>query len=234
MRGGADVRTASVPAPPARLGSAEQPHGDGLGQRGGAGVVGVQVVAAVVAGEQLLGSVRIAQRRVEVDDRVVLAAGADPAVDGLPGGLVLRTVEAEGVALERGDGTAEDLQAAFMGAGDELALAADDVRRGHLLRLGAIVPGCPRSFTPSRTMTYSPPAGRRRHGRSGAAHSCRTSRVRLGVRTRRGVGVVQQAVAADALVDHAERRQAGAARSRRARTVGPAAVRVRRWCWRRR
>jgi Glycine cleavage H-protein len=48
-----------------------------------AGVVGVQVVSAVVGRQELARVSGILERRVEVEDRVERAAGRDPGVDGL-------------------------------------------------------------------------------------------------------------------------------------------------------
>lgn len=73
----------------------EQPQRDSSCHGAHAGVVGVQVIAAVIARKQTFLVSGVTQGGVEVDHAVVRPARADPGVDGLAGHLVLLAVEAE-------------------------------------------------------------------------------------------------------------------------------------------
>src|SRR6266700_6069998 len=97
-----------------RLATLEQGQGDGVGLGDVAGVVYVQVVAAVVSGQDLCGTVRVADGFVKIDYAIEFAAGADPSVDVLADLLVLGTVEmviervAKKGVLERRNRCADD------------------------------------------------------------------------------------------------------------------------------
>src|SRR3712207_9567827 len=69
--------------------------------------------------------------RSEVDDRVVGAARADPAVDLLALALVAGAVKAQGVALERQDRAAVDPHPRGVRPGHELTVAGDELPRSE-------------------------------------------------------------------------------------------------------
>ncbi len=88
----------------------------------------MEVVAGVVEGEKHAGVGGVGGDFVEVDDAVELVGGADPFVDGLAhvfagGGLIFRSDEGC-------EGCAVDLDAVGVGAGGELAEAGDEVFGG--------------------------------------------------------------------------------------------------------
>ena len=66
----------------------EEVEGDGVGYGFVACRVGVEVVAAVVGGEELVGVLGIAEDLIEVEDGVEVAGHANPGVDGLARGFV--------------------------------------------------------------------------------------------------------------------------------------------------
>ena len=81
-------------------------------------VVGVQVIAGVVRGVEPQRVGRVAHHRVEVDDAVEGAAGADPGVHRLADGLARRGVVPR--SLERRQGRAEYPHAPGVRQGDQL------------------------------------------------------------------------------------------------------------------
>jgi hypothetical protein len=106
----------------------EEVEVDGFAHGFVAGVAGVEVVAGVVEDEEHSGVSGVGGDFVEVDDAVELVGGSDPVVDGLAhlfasGGLVFRSDE-------WGEGRADDLDAVGVGAGGELAEACDEVVGG--------------------------------------------------------------------------------------------------------
>ena len=101
----------------------EQGEVDGVGHGLVAGVIGVEVVAAVVGGQHLQRAGRVPDGGVEVDDTVKCPAGADPVVHRLALGLTSGGV-VEG-ATERGEGPADDLQSGL----DDLAVLKGNLRR---------------------------------------------------------------------------------------------------------
>ncbi len=101
---------------------------DAVGHGFHAGVGGVEVVAAVVGGEEGVGVGGVGGGVVEVDDAVEDFAGADEGVDGLAGGFAGGGhVAGAGVG---GEGGADDLDAVGVGAFDELGEAGDEVVGG--------------------------------------------------------------------------------------------------------
>jgi len=62
----------------------ERCKGNGFTHSFVAGRRGVQVIAAVEGGQQLVGMIRIANDCVEIDYTVEMAGGANPLVHGLP------------------------------------------------------------------------------------------------------------------------------------------------------
>ena len=68
----------------------EQGEGDGVGHRFVAGRGGVEVVAAIVGGQEAIGMLRVAHDSVEVDHRVEVARRANPLIHCLPVGLAQR------------------------------------------------------------------------------------------------------------------------------------------------
>ena len=115
----------------------KQIEGDDVALGDVASVVDVQVIAAVVSGQDLRGVVRVADGFVKIDDAVEFAAGADPGVDFLADLLVLGAVEtviervAEEGVLEGWNRGADDADSFFVSAGDELTIAFDQVLSGH-------------------------------------------------------------------------------------------------------
>ena len=67
----------------------EQPQIDGFSQRFIPRIGWVSMVSAVVARKYPRRGIRIAQYPIEIDDSVVLSAGADPGIDRLPFSFVL-------------------------------------------------------------------------------------------------------------------------------------------------
>ena len=55
---------------------------DGVGHEFVAGVVGMQMIAAVGVGREVHWILRIARGGVQIDDRVEPASAADPLIDG--------------------------------------------------------------------------------------------------------------------------------------------------------
>jgi hypothetical protein len=101
---------------------------DGFAHGFVAGVAGVKVVAGVVGGEEHGWVGGILSDFVEVDDAVELGGDANPLVDGLAhgfafGGLVFGSDEG-------GEGCADDLDAVGVGAFGQLAEAGDDIGGG--------------------------------------------------------------------------------------------------------
>src|SRR5258705_1696911 len=95
------------------------------------------MVAAVECRKQLRRIVWIAHHLVEIDHGVEFAAGANPGIDGLTLDL-MRWAEVRGAHIvERRQGGAVDANAAAVGAGNQLAIAADDVVGGGRLGLAA-------------------------------------------------------------------------------------------------
>ena len=86
----------------------------------------MQVVAAVVGGEQLIGMLGIADYGIEIDHRIEVAVGADPLIHG----LAVRFAGWPGViktgANVRCDGGAIDQQSVGMGARDDLLIGGED------------------------------------------------------------------------------------------------------------
>src|SRR5215470_14604127 len=63
--------------------------------RDGAGVVGMDVVAAVVSRKELSRAARVPEEFVEIDDSVEFAATENPVVDLLAHGLLLGCIESD-------------------------------------------------------------------------------------------------------------------------------------------
>lgn len=119
------------------LATLKQREGDDVALGDVAGVVDVQVVAAVVGGQDLRGVVGVTDGLVEIDDAIEFAAGANPGVHFLANLLVLRAVEAvieritEKGVLEGRNRRADGADSLFVSAGDELAIAVDQVLGGQ-------------------------------------------------------------------------------------------------------
>src|SRR5690349_1698369 len=96
----------------------------------------MQMVAAIVSGQDLCGVAGVANSFVKIDDAVKFAAGADPGVDFLADLLILGAVEMikerilEDCMLERRNRRADDADSFFVSAGDELTIAGDQVLSG--------------------------------------------------------------------------------------------------------
>jgi hypothetical protein len=93
----------------------------------------MEVVSAVVGGEELVGVGRVADDGVEVEDgievgRVLIACGrcADPCVDGLAVGLAEGAGVVEGGADVGRDGSSDDAERVGVGAGDYLRVCGED------------------------------------------------------------------------------------------------------------
>ena len=157
--------------------------------------------------------VRIAQRFVEVDDRVEGAAVADPGVDRLALGLALRGPGAgkKRLVLERRQGAAEHLDAACLGTHRELLQAGDHLLgRDLLVGLGPAV---------------AEVVGAEHHDRVGDAGLDQDVAVEA---TQAAVApdVVQDPVAAEPLVHDRHRAAAGTSLQPARELIGPAAERV--------
>src|SRR5215475_3136716 len=101
----------------------EENEGKGVGFDGAAGVVGMEVVAAVVSGEELRGTGRVAQNFVQIDDGIEFAATKNPGIDPLARGFAPCCVEIIDEAFERGMfecriGCADDANTFFVSARD--------------------------------------------------------------------------------------------------------------------
>src|SRR4029077_20772923 len=109
---------------------------DGVGHGLVPGVVGVQVITGVVGGVEPERVGGVAYHRVEVDDAVEGAAGADPGVPRLADGLARWRVIAG--ALVRQQGRAEYPHVPGVSRGDQAPVSGDDLGRGEP---GVQVPG---------------------------------------------------------------------------------------------
>src|SRR5437773_6337019 len=92
----------------------------------------MKVVRALEQREELQRMPGIANRRLEIDDAVVRAAGADEFVDRLPARVLVRRVVAgsdgaEVRAFERQEGAGDDFQAVRVRALDDLPVPGDDL-----------------------------------------------------------------------------------------------------------
>src|SRR5262249_30883312 len=96
----------------------------GVSHGGIAGVVRMEVIAAVEVGPEARRIRRIAHGRIEVDDAIECPAGANPRIDRLSLGLTGRVLVAG--ADERQERAAEDGDTLCMGAADDLLVAGDD------------------------------------------------------------------------------------------------------------
>jgi len=86
----------------------------------------MKVVAAVVGGEELIGMLRISDDGVEVNDRVEVAGGAYPSIDGLAVGFA----EGAGMVVDGADvgcdGGAVNAKAVSVAARNDLLVSSDD------------------------------------------------------------------------------------------------------------
>src|SRR5690348_12333676 len=123
------------------LATAENLKGDGVALGDVAGVVDVQVVAAVVSGQDLRGVVRVADGFVKIDYAIEFAARADPSVDFLADLLVLGTEEmviervAKQGVLEGRNRCGDDADSFLVSARNELTIAGDQLLRGDAFGL---------------------------------------------------------------------------------------------------
>src|SRR5665213_2286261 len=126
-----------------KLALIEQREVDRVAHCSVAEIARVQMVAAIVFGQHAQFVLGVAQRRVEIDDRVERAAFAQPGIDLLAHRLAPRVPGAgeEGLVPEGGQGAADHRDAVRPAAQRELLQAGDHLRRIHLLLgLGAAVP----------------------------------------------------------------------------------------------
>ena len=106
----------------------EEREGDGFAYCAVACGVGVEVVAAVVDGEQAIEMVGVADDFVEVEGRVEVAGGENPGVDGLAIGFGGWAGVVVIGADEGGDSGADHLDAVGVGAVDDLLIGGEDAR----------------------------------------------------------------------------------------------------------
>ena len=99
----------------------EEGEGDGVGDGAVACGGRVEVVSAVVGGEELVGMAGVADYGVEIEDGIEVA-GANPGVDGLAVGFAEGAGVVVGGADVGGDGGSEDAEAVGVGAGDDLLI----------------------------------------------------------------------------------------------------------------
>jgi hypothetical protein len=179
--------------------------------------VGVQVIAAVICGPQPLGVGGIGHRRGEVDHAVELPGGADPAIDRLALGLCGRRPVAS--ALKRGQGGAVDLDPLPMRQRDDPLVALDDLQRGdrHVRRAQGADALAVADVVDALQENHDADVGLLADVALKARHRVDAT----------ADGAVEHAVAADALVDDAERRT-GAGGEPACQVVGPAGVGVHR------
>jgi len=86
----------------------------------------MEVVAAVVGGEELIGVLGVADYGVEIDDCIEVAGGADPFIHGLAVGFAERAGMIVAGAYVRSDGGAIDQQTVGMGTRDDLFIGGED------------------------------------------------------------------------------------------------------------
>ena len=86
----------------------------------------MKVVAAVVGGEELIGMLRISDDGVEVNDRVEVAGGAYPFIDGLAVGFAEGAGVVVGGADVRCDGGSVNAKAVSVAARNDLLVSSDD------------------------------------------------------------------------------------------------------------
>src|SRR5437879_6141543 len=92
------------------------------------GIVGMQVVSAIVGGENLQRIGGILHRSLKIDYRIECAARTNPMIDRLAVGLPDVVVVARKYSsLVRGQGAAENLEPTLMRASYELEVAGYDV-----------------------------------------------------------------------------------------------------------
>ena len=177
-----------------------------------AGIARMQVIAAVVDRQHARRMFGIAHALVEVDNGIERAAVPDPGIHRLPHRLARRRpgTDQEGLVLERRQRAAEDLNAARMRPQRHLLQPGDHLLGGDLLLgLGPAV----------AQIVGSQHHDRMRHARLRQHVAIEATQAAV------AADVVQDAVAAEALVHHAHR--AAAARDEPPRKlVGPAAERV--------
>ena len=86
----------------------------------------MEVVAAVVGGEEVVGVGGVTDYLVEIDGGVEVVGGADPGVDGLAVGFA----EGAGVVVVGaevgGDGGSVDAEVVGVGSGDDLFVRGED------------------------------------------------------------------------------------------------------------
>src|SRR5438128_1470851 len=97
-----------------------------------AGVVRVQVVAAVVGWKKPRGAIRVPQQPIQIDHRIEVTAAPDPGIDLLPHRFLFRRVITRpGLRiLERRDRRRDDADPAAMRARDECPVTGDQIRGG--------------------------------------------------------------------------------------------------------
>src|SRR5213594_2241944 len=169
--------------------SVEQRELDGVAHRAVTQVARVKVVAAIVDRQHPGRMVGIAQRPVEIDDRVEGVGLAQPLVDRLAHRLALRVPGAgeEGLILEWGQRAADDRDPAGLAAHGELLQPGDHLWGGHLFFALAVTVS---QIVGAQHDDGMGDAGLRQHVAVEAAQAAIAP------------DIVQDAVAAEALVHH--------------------------------
>ena len=173
-------------------------------------------IAAIISGQQPVGARRITSGAVEIDQPVEMARRAYPGIDRLPVRLILGIGMIIIIADEGHDGGAGHLDPARMGAGDDLAIGADDAGdMGLVIRdTDGRVAGQGAKIIDAFQQDQMGDAGLGQH---------------IAVEPGQRIGakpVVQQAVAADPLIDDGDVAALGIGLQPLGKPVGPAIIAV--------